>query len=132
MAKPLLLFVHGSGKYDANWSDKHRAKLAEIAATYPKIAERGTLEAQVKIVPINYDTVFRDLLDRWRAQDDQLTEFLTESGLSLPGAIQFLNEQEQWFSHYVISIPKNVEDAVEGPGLPYRSPCPRGRSVLWY
>ena len=92
MAKPLLLFVHGAGKYGPNWSDKHLTRLAEIAATYPGIAQGGALEDQMTIVSVNYDTVFRDLLDRWRTQDDQLTELLTESGLSLPGTLQFLND----------------------------------------
>jgi hypothetical protein len=93
MAKPLLIFVHGSGKYSDTWSTKHRARLAEIAATYPGIATNGPLEDQVEIVPLNYDTVFRALLDRWRTQDDQLSQFLGESGLSLPGMLGFLNDQ---------------------------------------
>jgi hypothetical protein len=92
MAKPLLIFVHGSGLYSATWSTEHRTRLAEIAASFPVIAANGALEDQVSIVPLNYDTVFRSLLDRWRTQDDHLGEFLDESGLSLPDALGFLDD----------------------------------------
>lgn len=92
MAKPLLILVHGTGKYSDTWSSEPRGRLAELAASYPGIASNGALEDQVAIVPVTYDTVFRGRLDAWRAQDDQLGEFLSESGLSLPGVLSFLED----------------------------------------
>lgn len=72
MAKPLLIFVHGSGKYSPTWSTEHRARLTAIASSYPGISSNGALEDQVTIVPLNYDTVFRSRLEAWREQDEQL------------------------------------------------------------
>lgn len=90
MAKPLLLFVHGSGIYTDDWAAGHLARVNELAATFPTIAAEGAFTDQVEVVQVNYDTVFRDHIERWKAQNDGLGEFLSQSGLNLPDTVDWL------------------------------------------
>ena len=92
MAKPLLLLLHGSGVYSADWATTHVEHLTRIAATYPAIAERGSLGDQVVLRPLNYDHVFEGLLDRWDEQGARLDQLLEESRARLPRISAALQE----------------------------------------
>ena len=89
----LMFLVHGSGKYTTDWSDKHQAKLNELARTYDTLKDGPEYTERVKIVPIRYDNVFDDLVKEWEDLGQGLEAHAEKHGLQLPKAIAVLSDQ---------------------------------------
>lgn len=69
--------VHGD-----DWVTSVRAKLGDVAARYERFGNPSTITEEVDIVPITYDHVFTDQLERWREADD-LRSFTEQEGIDL-------------------------------------------------
>jgi hypothetical protein len=61
-----IFLVHGMGLYQGTWWDSWVEGIQELYAAYPRLAKIA-FERRFKVVPIGYDDVFRDIVDRWQA-----------------------------------------------------------------
>ena len=84
VSKPLLLLLHGVGDHGADWQRPVLDVLEETAATFPRIASRGSLRSQVEVVALRYDDVFDDWLNRWEAQGSKVAAFMKASQVKMP------------------------------------------------
>ncbi len=83
----LLLLVHGMGKHEANWGDSVKAKLDQVAQRYkPFKAGKPAFTQRVKVVPLRYDQIFGDLVDKWQFDAQALDSFLKESPVGTNGS----------------------------------------------
>jgi hypothetical protein len=87
----LLFLVHGVGVHPKGWSDDVRDKLDAAAAQYAEFgAGRPRFSERVTVAEIQYDTIFDDLVARWREQADALDAFSRGQGRPLPRLVQWL------------------------------------------
>lgn len=92
MSKPLLLVLHGVGAHGHDWAKPVLELLTETADSFPGVAARGKLSAQVEIVPLRYDDIFDQWLKQWEAQGSKLKEFGKASAVKLPRLSAALND----------------------------------------
>jgi len=61
----ILFLIHGMGRQNENWSVPVTDKLVECSGLYQQFQDKS-LTDEVVFVPLRYDQVFDDLLDRWK------------------------------------------------------------------
>ena len=61
----ILFLIHGMGRQQDNWSAPATDKLIESAGLYQHFRDNDLTESVI-FVPIRYDNVYEDLLDRWK------------------------------------------------------------------
>lgn len=82
MAKTVLVVVHGVGHWEEGWAEAPGGPVEELskaAEYYPGFSADKPLSDAVDFVGIDYDDIFRGVLQRW---DDLATSL---NGLGLPG-----------------------------------------------
>ena len=92
MPKPLLIVLHGSGKYTTDWATKHLARLDELSGQYQRF-KNEPFSKQVEVVPLNYDTVFEGHVNRWAEQRSELEELSKQTEVRLPGFMTLLKDK---------------------------------------
>jgi hypothetical protein len=103
----LCFVIHGMGVHGDDWASEVLAKLNEVAARYPAVADRGgALDEQVTFVPITYDEEFTQHLEEFTGSAEELDTFAKANAVNLPDIIGFLQtasatERNFFWSHVV-------------------------------
>lgn len=60
-----VFLIHGMGSHPDGWVAPVVAAIDELYARYPNLARRPRAE-RFELIPVGYDSVFRQIVDRWR------------------------------------------------------------------
>ena len=99
-----LFLVHGMGLQAGGWEQPLRSQLGSLFGRHSRLGT-GNLDELFQVVPIQYDDIFRGLLDRWQADANafgrpdepasplvtRLTGWLNDAG----------NDEQQLWTHPV-------------------------------
>jgi hypothetical protein len=87
----LLIFVHGMGVNDAQWSQGVVDKLDELSTKYARFqAAPFSRQPDLEIREITYDQCFRKLVDQWQGAAESLNSWASQQNLALPKVVQWL------------------------------------------
>ncbi len=89
MNKHILFLIHGMGVHKKNWADTVINKLKELSKDYTYFNE-NKLTDLVKFVPIDYDHVIRDVLNKWQEDSRGIRDFAKENGLDDKNLLSWL------------------------------------------
>ncbi len=104
----LLYLLHGMGVHGQGWETDVVDRLTTLPSTYGYrwFADHGELGSVVRLIAVNYDEAFSDLLGQWDRSSDALGDFTQKHGIAIPDLLGWLddvNEEEGKFfwSHLV-------------------------------
>ena len=88
----LLFVVHGMGSNPPGWEKPLVKHLDQLANRYLAFKNGRPLSEQVKIVPINYDQVFSDIVAGWNDAGSELKQALRDNKAKLPQIQQKISD----------------------------------------
>ena len=90
MAKKIVFLLHGMGDYSAaDWHVPYVDAIRQAHSLYPLFSD-DTLDDRAEFVAIEYDSIFRDLLDTWASNAALVKAASLEAGVSLSKLTQWL------------------------------------------
>ncbi|MCK6445318.1 MAG: hypothetical protein L6Q99_02910 [Planctomycetes bacterium] len=109
MAGSLLFVVHGMGVHAPGWEAEVRTKLEEVAGRYSgHAANPAGLWNDLELVPVGYDDILSDAIDRWRTNAGGIADFARRNaqleGLDADFLEKFANEDPNFFWTHVCDV----------------------------
>lgn len=77
----VVFLVHGMGHHPENWHAGAEARLRELYARYSRLS-RISFDERFRIVPIQYDNIFRRLVNQWQQNAAALGPVADQLGAS--------------------------------------------------
>ena len=82
MDKKIIFLLHGMGLHEANWHTPYVDAIRQARGLYPLFND-DELDERAEFVPVEYDSIFRDLVDTWASNSALVKAASLEAGVSL-------------------------------------------------
>jgi len=79
-----IFLLHGMGVHEADWAANEKKFLEDFCAKYAEL-DGGTVDQYFKIVPLEYDSVFRTYLQTLKTRTAEIAAVNTAMGGNVPG-----------------------------------------------
>ncbi len=114
--KHLVFLVHGIGVHHANWSNDFQLELEKLSRNYHYF-KINKLKDQLEFNEITYDKIFRDQIENWQLNFDNLISLSpTASQQSIREALDWMNGMSDQKENFLWT---HVADAVLWKISPY-------------